>query len=317
MAEADKPDTKQTIQAAIRAKREKTLDRCIDLESKEAELLAEIERFDLPDGIPPIQEARPVARGLASVLQPELKFPEIIEVGSFRNIADRPMPETNLSSSGGAGSLLDSLRAQAEGKLQQADLVRSQQHLVNKQIDQVLKALFFYVHDMVQQLNVVKPVISRCYHLIEDKGLENLEWQAGFSDYRAQSPSAGGLVELVTLSYQLANKDACRIQRSELGVERFRNFLADYGLFNFCREFRNPQGQLTHAEFEIPAKLAVTVKWRADFALGVIKVETRNLERLGPVVYTLHPHAVDTALCDEFTRLILGQPNQFRELSKR
>jgi hypothetical protein len=49
----------------------------------------------------------------------------------------------------------------------------------------------------------------------------------------------------------------------------------------------------------------------------VLLLETRNLERLGSAVYTINPHFVDQALLDDFGRLVLGQPNRFRELAKR
>ena len=55
----------------------------------------------------------------------------------------------------------------------------------------------------------------------------------------------------------------------------------------------------------------------ADFAKGVIMLETRNLERLGSALYTLRPQAIDQALLDHSGHLVLGQPNRFRELAKR
>ena len=180
-----------------------------------------------------------------------------------------------------------------------------------------LKQLFFYLHDLVQQLNVIHPVVDRDYLLIEDKGLSGLAWQEGFTDYRAQPQSRGGYVELVTLSCQLAAPDALRIHRNSLGVDRFRTFLYDYGLFFTCKEQRDARGQLEGAEFEIPAKLAVSARWQADFARGTIELVLRNLERLGNTRYSLRPAAVDQALCEAFARLMLGQPNTFRELARR
>ena len=49
----------------------------------------------------------------------------------------------------------------------------------------------------------------------------------------------------------------------------------------------------------------------------MISLETRNLERLGRALYSVRPQAVDQALLDDFGRLVLGQPNRFRELAKR
>jgi hypothetical protein len=56
----------------------------------------------------------------------------------------------------------------------------------------------FLSHDLVQQLNIVKPAIPRDYTAAGDVGFTGLVWQEGFADYRTQSQSAGAMVELVT-----------------------------------------------------------------------------------------------------------------------
>ena len=81
------------------------------------------------------------------------------------------------------------------------------------------------------------------------------------------------------------------------------------------------QRRVEPAASSSPAPLSppkwVSVRWRADFANGLIQVESRNLERPGTVTYTVDPVAVDQALLDEFGKLALGLPNVFRELAKR
>jgi len=187
----------------------------------------------------------------------------------------------------------------------------------NEAIDQGLRRLFFYLHDFVQQLNIVKPGIPRDYPLVEQYVLNQLAWQEGFADYRTQSQSAGALVELVSFSYRLAGPGLPLIERSGPGVERFRAVLFDFGLPFDCKEFKNERSYVERAEFDIRSEISVSTRWRADFARGLVVIEARNLERLGSTVFTLRPQAIDHALLEAFGRLVLGQPNPFRELAGR
>lgn len=305
------------IKAAIRAKRERQSDPKVDLLSQEAALLADIEHFDL-DAVERRSREEAASAPRTGWLDEQLAFPEIVDGGAERLLAERPVAATGAAGGGLlSGSLLAELRAEAEGRLVEHERLAADRLALGERIDLVLKRLFFYLHDTVQQLNVIKPVVPRRYPLIEDQGLESLAWQEGFVDYRTQPQSAGGFVELVSLSGQLARDEAFRIHRNSLGVERFRKVLFDYGLQFVCREKKDARGHLEAAEFEIPARLPVSVRWRADFTHGVVVLETRNLERLGAATLSLPPERIDQAFCEEFIRLLLGRPNRFRELATR
>lgn len=126
------------------------------------------------------------------------------------------------------------------------------------------------------------------------------------------------MVELVTLSFQLASSKGFTIDRDGSAVERLRTALFDYGLQFSCKEFRNERSYVERAEFYIAGQISVSARWKADFASGSLTLETRNLERLGSAVHTMiSPEAVDQALLDEFGRLVLGMPNRFRDLARR
>ena len=96
-----------------------------------------------------------------------------------------------------------------------------------------------------------------------------------------------------------------------------RTSFFDYGLQFTCKEFKNERSYVERAEFEISGQVGVSARWKADFANACLVLESRNLERLGSAVSTLRPEAIDHALLDEFGRLLLGLPNNFRELAKR
>ena len=326
MSDSEKTGQISAIGEAIRAKRERkgTATR-EDIDALEAALLADIEAFDL-DAAERRARREYLANTGAGMADAELVFPEIVPQRPAAPpleitpapppvpeppAADVPLPEI------GSLGLLDQLRRQAEIRQREIHSALAERTAINEAVDQALKHIFFFLHELVQQLNIVKPGIPRDYPLIEQQLLTRLDWQEGFADYRTQSQSAGALVELVTFSYHLKGKGSLLIERNGSAVERFRATLFDYGLPFTYKEFKNERQYVERAEFDIRADVSVSARWRADFAQGAIVLETRNLERLGSALYSLRPQAIDQALLDDFGRLVLGQPNRFRELAKR
>lgn len=322
MSTPENNDTSSIIREAIRAKREHKSGIEEDIAALEASLLADIEAFDL-DAAERRAQREQNTSSPAGMSDSTLVFPEIVPTSAPRrpvasNTATRPVVEAPVPAPPSQTStLLDQLRHQAETRQREMHTALAERNSTNEAIDQALKHLFFYLHEFVQQLNILKPAIPRQYPLIDKHVLAELTWQEGFADYRTQSQSAGALVELVSFSYRLIGAALPPIERDGPAVERFRATLFDFGLPFTCKEYKNERSYVERAEFQIGSEISVSARWRADFAKGALILETRNLERLGSAVYTVRPHAVDQALLEEFGRLVLSQPNHFRDLARR
>lgn len=325
MSDSEKSGQLSAIGDAIRAKRDGRSPTTKDIEALEAALVADIEAFDL-DAAERRARREYLANSAAGMSDAELVFPEIAprKPQTTPDIAFNPpiaetspeVPEPPSTPASGNG-LLDQLRRQAEIRQREIHSALAERTAINEAVDQALKHVFFFLHELVQQLNIVKPGIPRDYPLLEQYVLSRLDWHEGFADYRTQSQSAGALVELVSFSYHLKGEGLLHIGREGASVERFRAALFDFGLPFTCKEFKNERQYVERADFEIRNDISVNVRWRADFAKGCIVIEARNLERLGSTLYTLRPQAIDQALLDDFGRIVLGQPNRFRELAKR
>lgn len=323
MSTPENNDAQSAIREAIRAKRERKSGLADDIAALEASLIADIETFDL-DAAERRARREQATGSSAGMSDPALVFPEIVPSSAPRRAATPPVSAAaadrtaeKSAAPASSGNLLDQLRHQAELRQREMHSALAERNTTNEMIDQALRHLFFYLHELVQQLNILKPAISRQYQLIDQHVLGSLNWHEGFADYRTQSQSAGALVELVTFSYRLIGAALPPIERDGPSVERFRTTLFDFGLPFTCKEFKNERSYVERAEFQVSSEVSVSARWRADFAKGALILETRNLERLGSTVYTLRPQAVDQALLEEFGRLVLSQPNQFRELARR
>lgn len=319
MIKPDKSRDALAIAEAIRVQRQRKAVTAEDIFALENSLLADIEAFDLDAAERRARREENVNSG-AGMVDAGLVFPEIVPnraappLQQSRQTPERQSPpKAKLDGS----SLLNQLRQQAEVRQRELHAAQVDRTSANELIDQALKHLFFFLHDFVQQLNILKPAIPREYSLVGQYAITQLAWQEGFADYRTQSQSAGALVELVTLTCHLSGSGVPIVEKDGQAVERFQTMLFDYGLQFVCKEFKNGFNYVERAEFEINGEVSVSARWRADFTKGVLVLETRNLDRLGSALFTIRPQAVDFALLDEFGRLVLGQPNRFRELANR
>ena len=325
MSSENKTAESNRILDAIRAKRDKRTGKVADIEALEASLIADIDSFDLNAAERRALREQQLASQHRGVTDGVPEFPEILPDGTPRK-ADKTSGQVLHKAAGGgskqasqqAGNLLDQLRLQAELRQREISSESAERSASNLVIESALKNVFFFLHDLVQQLNIVRPPVDREYVAAAGELLfRDLTWQEGFADYRTQAQSKGAMVELVTLNYQLVSPAIFEIKRDGPGVERLRLALFDFGLQFSCKEFKNEFNYIERAEFEISGQVSVSARWKADFQNGVLVLESRNLERLGSVPYILRPAAVDEALLDEFGRLLLGMPNRFRELAKR
>ena len=218
MSNSENAGSLSAIAEAIRAKRERKSGTTQDIEELEASLIADIENFDL-DAAERRAKREYLANSGAGMADPPWSFPRSPPSG--RRLSPRNTGSSKAKCAGRATadtpeastSLLDQLRQQAEVRQREIHSALAERSSANEAIDQALKHLFFYLHELVQQLNIVKPGIPRDYPLIEKYVLNHLEWQEGFADYRTQSQSAGALVELVTFSYHLKGLRSLCIER--------------------------------------------------------------------------------------------------------
>lgn len=318
MSKPKDSNTLSTIADAIRAKRERRSSIVEDIAAIEAALLVDIESFDLDAAEQKARREQDTRAG-AGMVDSDLVFPTITP-GGVEHAPAKPAATEHVSTERAEPqpSLLAQLRQQADIRQRELHSALAERTIANEAVDQALRRLFFFLHDLVQQLNIVKPTIPRPYPLVEEQTIGPLAWQEGFADYRTQTQAAGALIELVSCSYHLTGGPRLlTVERNGPAVERFRAMLFDFGLQFNCKEFKNARCYVERAEFEIQSELSVSARWRADFSQGLIVLETRNLERLGSMSYLVRPDLVGDSLLDDFGRLVLGEPNRFREQLRR
>lgn len=320
-ADDDSQTPERQIADAIRSKRQGKTSVAADLEALEAALIADIEAFDMR-AISLAPEA-PTTDALAAAQAEATKvFPEIVPEGAARPLPKEDQPPPPAAEGAGASvappagvSLLQQLRQQAQAQQNDAAARKRNLTAVSKQLDECLRRVFSYCHELVQQLNILKPNIERHYAMLGSIDFCGLRWQEGFVDYRTRphSSGSGATYEQVTLTCHLQAPEKVSIERDAIAAESFRRTLFDNAIVFTCDDFKNARGQVQKSVFSITADVKVNLRWRADLEQGVIVLESRNLERFGSRDYVLPPESVTMQMLDQFARLLLGQASQFRD----
>jgi hypothetical protein len=314
------------ISAAIRAKRERTgtLDVGTALDALEADLLKDIEDFDLEAAARRLAEEERQGRRHAA-RDTELAFPDIVADGvaarpaaaGANAPAQAPGAPTAAPGAAGSASLLEQLRRASEVRQQENEQQRRITSVLEAGIDRALRQVFSFLHELCQQLNVLQPPVPRNYPVAGYQELQGLAWQRGFVDYRSRPESAGQCLESVNFNYRLVGSQPVVLERDGSVAETFRQMLFDLNLAVRVEEFRNERRHLERARFIVAPEVKVNVHWTADWSRGQLLVEARNLERLGSTRYLLPADAINDALLDEFGRLVLGQTHQFPRMLSR
>ncbi len=322
--DSDHKPAHSPIADAIRAKRDRrtTLSVGEELEALEASLLADIESFDLDATARQVLAQEQQVRGTGLVTEVNMNFPHIVGEGVEQGLKapEVPQPPLEVKEDGlhlNSGGLLEQLRHEVERRQHQDEVDQGKLSQLEGVLDQALHQVFAYLHELVQQLNVIKPPIPRIYPVVGEQELKGLVWQEGFCDFRTRPQSAGATMEFVSFNYRLAGGQHLVMERDGTVAESFRHRLFDLNLNVKVDEFRNERRYLERARFTVAPEVRVSTRWEADYQTGKLLITTRNLERLGSSRYTLSPEEVSQAMLDEFGRLILGQPHQFPKLLSR
>lgn len=323
MSDKETPKTSQNLIAdAIRAKRDGRGSKPVldEIEAMEAELLADLERFD-PDLMARMMNDQ--FPSSSSAKSREAQFPSIdpAKVIPDRSVPASPPPGQPVAAARPqtvaaapttpAPSILDQLRKETEFRQTQLNAAQQQASAIEITVDRALRRVFSYLNELVQQLNFLHREVPRAYQLTPSHTLDGLQWEEGFADFRTRADSTSGLYEHVSLNYRLSGKQPLVIERDGLIAETFRKTLFDHGLEFTLDEIRNERRSVEFARFSIAPRVKINVRWEAHPERGSLRLITRNLERLGHASYELPADAVDNALLDEFALLLLGQPNTF------
>ena len=217
--------------------------------------------------------------------------------------------------------LLDDLKKEAEA-LKQKEAFETQAKLSTlgqnfMQLQAKLRVIYAYLDDLVKQLNVVKPTVLRSYYIEGVGNLGNLNQQDYFLNKRQKSIDNKDFIDEISLRFRCGPSGVLTTEKeSPSTIQGLKEYLWTYNIKFESQEIKNERGYVERVIFKIPGEVMVNITIWGDFEKSQIKIHTKNMERLTERDFTYDIDEINDALLEEFSKFIIGKPNNFPQLGR-
>lgn len=210
--------------------------------------------------------------------------------------------------------LLDDLKRQADQlktqQLSQQSLRADAQRLVEEK----MKRVFDYLHELLNQLAVLKPVNGIAYSIPGIGDFKDLQFEDSFIDYRKKRVQDKELFDLVSFYIRWGSTAKMAIDRDmPAAAAKVREALFTNGIKFTEEEVKNARHVVDGWKFSIESGIVTDVKIQADSDEGRLVIKAKNLMRLGPDDFIVPAGDVDEAWLEDFAMTLLGKPGSFRK----
>lgn len=191
----------------------------------------------------------------------------------------------------------DAAQAKAESKEEKED-----------KVSEALKRAYFYLKDLVEQLDVLKPEMpGKGYTVHTLPEFSDFAWDVGRLDLRTREVTPiRNLFTRVTLDYRLSKgKPILKVERPSPANDRLRQLLKDYQLGFSSRDEKNERGAVIKTIFGINFEVLCQLSLEGDYNAYKLRLKTRNVERFGTTEHVIAPEAVTQESLEELAGYIL------------
>ena len=211
--------------------------------------------------------------------------------------------------------LLDDLKKQAElvtGELAKTQQVsaKSLQAEALKAVDTKAKQTFQYLHDLLKQLAVLKPVNPLNFSIPGVTELKDLSYLDSFIDNRKKSVNDIEVIDSISFYIKWGSTAKINIEKDmPAPAQKIRDGLTQNGVKFAEDEMRSPRGTIAGWKFTVDQAINTDVKILADHDNLCLKIGGRNLIRLGSDDFVVPIQDINEAWLEEFAKSLLGQPS--------
>jgi hypothetical protein len=232
---------------------------------------------------------------------------------SAARIETPPLP----AAPAGAIGRLAQLRQLAQAR-QAEGTAADPQHFVNTLVSEALEKAYYYLKDLVEQLNVIKPEFPKGYAIAGLPEFNGLAWAEGHADFHARewSPTEK-YYDRVSLRFRLAADRQIRVAREYPASEKLKQLLADCGIEFNSQDRWSARGSIEQTTFLFPCELKGNLWLQGRFDTGKLLLRARNVAGFGVVEHVIAPEAVSDEALDELTAFILAETTRLGPLLLR
>jgi len=224
-----------------------------------------------------------------------------------------------------APSVLDLIKQRTAQKMQSEEQLAAarleQQRALYKRISDALMGAYKYFSELSAQLNQLKPEYPTAYSIPKVADFKSLVWKedamADCTPRQGLSPHEEKTFDRVSMVYTLANPAPLKIERDPIAAERAESAMTELGYEYSKQMMKGANGALTGYVLTCPCEVKVRLNFSCDDATGRLFLDTHNLERFGKMRFEFDTDALNQALLDQLTLMMLGEPNTVGRLIKR
>lgn len=213
--------------------------------------------------------------------------------------------------------LLDDLKQQAESRKVQEQTNEAERARNLLEVNAALRGAFQYFTELANSLNVLKPEIVRSFYIEPTTKFDNLRQGNYRVRERRKTVDHKDYLEEVTLRCDWIGSEALAVEKDTPAlIQRLRDGLAGYNLRYLCREVKNERGAVQRAIFTIEPEVIADATFTGNWDTGRMRLTLKNVELLGSVDFQYETAELDGTLFEELAKLLLGKPNNLRNLGK-
>jgi len=206
--------------------------------------------------------------------------------------------------------LLDDLKKQAELAKSQQLSAASLQDATVKTVEAKMKQAFQYLHDLLKQLAVLKPVNPLSFPIPGVADLKNLQYLNSFIDSRKKRINDVEVVDYIAFYIKWGSTNKINLERDmPVSAQKLRDGLVQNGVKFAEEELRSPRGTVAGWKFMIDQVITTDVKITADHEQPRLRIGGRNLTRLGSDEFIVPTEDINEAWLEEFAKTLLGYPS--------
>ncbi|MGZ5041775.1 MAG: hypothetical protein ACXWHZ_18430, partial [Usitatibacter sp.] len=209
------------------------------------------------------------------------------------------------------GSLLESLRTQADALRVQGEAARKPAEEAIRDMDRRLWQAFRWLDEALGHLDVIQPQVEHRFRLGNLLEIERPKFEHGFVSFRRRPLAGFEVLDHVAMYYRLAG-GAPIVLRGRASVsstidEKLRSSSLP---FHHDTEF-DESGTSRNAVYTVTPAIAASVRFEPDYSRQLIHVVSTNVDRFESVKQDFPPAAIGEAALEDLVRFVLGESDAF------
>lgn len=213
--------------------------------------------------------------------------------------------------------MLDDLKRQAEIRRQEEERSQAEKNRNLQAVHVALRNAFQYLSELADSLNILKPEVTRAFFVDATTRFDR-PFQG---DYRVRErrkivDHRDYFVE-VTLRFDWKDSNPLIVEKDTPAlIKRLTDELQSFNLRFETKAFRNRKHAVERVRFIIEPEFIGSVRLAGDWDAGTVALSLKNVEMLGSINYLYDAPELDAPLLEEIAKVVLGKPNNLRELGK-